>query len=773
MFKIEYEGDVRRQICWLLACALLAIACISSFVPLVPTLPLDSLDPSWVLGMSYGVERGLRIGTDLIFTFGPLSNIYTGAYSELYGFVYLTFSIYIAFVIFLGIYGIFVNQKRFISTALSALVIMTLGASRDAFFMLIPILTSLCLIAGALSSDKISRGRLLLVSLCIPALGLLPLIKLSLSVLCAFCLFINIAFTLYKKYYLWAALYFVLPVSSLCAAWVFCGQNLSDIPAYVTNAKPIISGYAEAMAVQNTFLTPLLFLAGCAVLGMGILLSSFANKYLRLIVLIIVAAYLFIAFKAGFVRDDGHAIMSGIALLMISLISRSFIPSLKGLGAICASCLVGMTVIGVNTHLVPASIAGDAYRKVLNSYSGIKIRILFPDRYTADVKNRMAQINSTSGFPKLEGSTDVYSFGQAALISSGAEWKPRPILQSYSAYTPGLIEKNAKHLQGPEGAKNIVFAVEPIDGRLPSLEDGASWPILYSQYTLSGFSGKYAVLKRNNDVPVTPLLIGGRVVKLGERFAIPEFDGQTYMTAEINPSFSGRLRAALYKPRQLWVRLVLSNGQTRDRRIISGMTKTKFLISPLVENTSEFAYLFGGHEFLMSKKVVSAEFYSTKSNDGSWSDHVELKFFGLKTNSDDSVSKILGVTKLEPASNISEGTCAGAVDTINGAAPKPEVIKLNGYLQLAGWNSITTGVFPEGIENVVLLSSASQTLTGNAKPFDRPDVGKHFNAPSMAKSGFSTIVDVRGLSGRFKLGLGIKKSGEIIKCPQYSYDIEI
>lgn len=774
MLEMLLRDYACRQAYWKLACTLLAIACISSFVSPAPSLPFESLDPSWHLGVSHGVEQGLRIGTDLIFTIGPLSNVYTEVYSKTFDSVYLAYSCYIAMAIYIGIYGIFAAHKKATPVLLCALVIMILGAYKDALFMLAPVLTSLCLISRSPHSNKISQGRLFLVALCIPVLGLLPLIKLNASALCIFCMLMNVAFALHGRHYFWAVLYCILPVASLCAAWISCGQSLSDIPAYIINAQYIISGYTEAMALQNSIALPLLFLAGSGVLGVGLLLFASVSKHLRLAILMLVVAYLFVAFKAGFVReDDGHTTLSGIALLMISLLSWPFIHSFKGLGSVCAGCLAGMVVIGANKYIVPATIPGDVYRKIVNSYNGLKVRILSPERYAIDVKNRMEQIASTSGFPRLEGSTDVYSAGQVALISSGAEWKPRPIFQSYSAYTPELIEKNARHLQGAGGAKNIVFAVEPIDGRLPSLEDGESWPIIYSQYTLSGFSGKYAVLKRNNDLPTTPSLLEQRVVKLGERFAIPEFEGQTYMTAEINPSFFGRVRAAIFKPVQLKVRLVLGNGQTREYRVVSGMTKTQFLISPLVETTSEFADLFGGHELLTSKKVVLAEFFSTTPNDESWSDHVELKFFGLKANVDESASKILGVTMLEPATNISERTCVGWIDSLNGTAPKPEIIKPHGYLQLAGWNSITTDGFPKGVENVVLLSSGSQTLAGNAKPFDRPDLEEHFNAPSMAKSGFSTIIDVRGLSGRFKLGLGIKENGEIAKCPQYSYDIEL
>lgn len=770
MSKVEIQGYEHRQRYWLFACVLLAIACISSFVLLNPTMPVDSLDPSWALGMSYGVDHGFKIGTDLVFTFGPLSNLYTGVYSEIFDSVYLSVSIYISLAMFFGIYGIFVDRKRFVPLALCAVMILFFGSRKDAFFMLVPAITSICLISGLLFSDSFSRRRLILVALCIPALGVLPMVKLSLSALCVFCLLINLLIVLYKRLYFWVVLYFALPALTFVGLWAACGQSFSDIPGYVSNARPIISGYTEAMAIQNGFVVPLIFLVGCLVLGKNLVQSKLSDKYLQLAVLLVVAAYLFIAFKAGFVRDDGHAVMSGIALIMIALLSWPFIQSLKGLGTVCASCFLGLVVIGVNTSLATNVIAESVYDKA-KSFVGIKTRLLSSGSYSGDIKKRFIQISSISGFPKLEGSTDVYSYGQAALISSGVDWKPRPIFQSYSAYTPALIEKNAEHLRSAKGAQNIVFSVEPIDMRLPTLEDGASWPILFSQYKLTGLSGKYAVLKRNSESLEATSPISSNLVKLGESVNVPDFEGQVYMTAEVDQTISGRVRSLLFKPTQLMIRMVLNNGQTREYRTVSGMMKTEFLVSPTVENTTEFAYLFGGSEFLSSKKVKSVQVFSAKPNDWSWSNNVKVSFSGLKTIPDDSANKILGVAKLAPISSVHDGLCVGAVDSVNGAAPTTEPVKLNGFLQLAGWNSTTVDGFSDDLKNVVLLSSDRGFLAVNATPFERPDVGRHFNVASMAKSGFSTIVDVRGLSGAFKLGIAIEKNGEILRCPQYSYDV--
>ncbi|MBS1212494.1 MAG: hypothetical protein H6R26_1111, partial [Proteobacteria bacterium] len=59
---------------------LISITMIAVLVPLSPGMPGAGLDPSWVLGMNEAVARGMAIGTEIIFTFGPYASVYTRQY---------------------------------------------------------------------------------------------------------------------------------------------------------------------------------------------------------------------------------------------------------------------------------------------------------------------------------------------------------------------------------------------------------------------------------------------------------------------------------------------------------------------------------------------------------------------------------------------------------------------------------------------------------------------------------------------------------------------
>ena len=98
-----------------------------------------------------------------------------------------------------------------------------------------------------------------------------------------------------------------------------------------------------------------------------------------------------------------------------------------------------------------------------------------------------------------DGRSNGHIFRQPVTFDCfGNQWSPRPVLQSYSAYTKELSLQNAAHLLGERAPRNVLFNVQPIDNRLPSLEDGSSWPVLLANYLPSRISNQFVYLVKLN-----------------------------------------------------------------------------------------------------------------------------------------------------------------------------------------------------------------------------------------------------------------------------------
>jgi hypothetical protein len=72
MLKIS-KLNIIKAVFYLVTSFCLAIL----LVPINPSMPTGGLDPSWVLGLNESLTQGYKFGTDIVFTFGPFSSIYT------------------------------------------------------------------------------------------------------------------------------------------------------------------------------------------------------------------------------------------------------------------------------------------------------------------------------------------------------------------------------------------------------------------------------------------------------------------------------------------------------------------------------------------------------------------------------------------------------------------------------------------------------------------------------------------------------------------------
>jgi hypothetical protein len=183
---------------------------------------------------------------------------------------------------------------------------------------------------------------------------------------------------------------------------------------------------------------------------------------------------------------------------------------------------------------------------------------------------------------------------------------------------------------GPKAPDNLIFRVEPIDGRLPSLEDGASWPVILSHYDPVALKDDFLYL-RKLDVARSQLdsaILTGSY-KLGEVAILPSSGNATFARINIRQSLLGKIVSALYKPTQLKITLNLRNGESKAYRIVSSMIKTDILISPLIENTTEFSLLYSGLTYLEDKKVKSFVIESIGGKK-SWISTFEVEFYDFE-----------------------------------------------------------------------------------------------------------------------------------------------
>ena len=312
---------ISRSLGWGLQ-ALLVITAVCVFVPFSPMMPGDGLDSSWVLGINQAVAQGLAFGRDIVFTFGPYASIYTESYHPATDHLMVGGSLYLGLSYGFALFLVTRNSRWYLLVAFWV-VLAGLMYSRDALFFSYPLLVGIfcfMLINSQLRLRIHNKLSITLTSILFLPFGLLPLIKGSFLILCG--VLAALAFLFFAFYKRWGLAIAVIasPMFSLVFFWTTSGQSILDLPPYLISMALIISGYTEAMAISGEVRETAYYIIAAFVLLAGIVRDKSCAITSRVFMFCAFFFYLFLAFKGGFVRHDGHVIMSSTSLLFAALL---------------------------------------------------------------------------------------------------------------------------------------------------------------------------------------------------------------------------------------------------------------------------------------------------------------------------------------------------------------------------------------------------------------------------------------------------------------------
>jgi hypothetical protein len=765
---------------------MLTLAC--ALIPFSPQMPQDGLDPSWMAATNQAVAQELQFGRDAIFPYGPYASVVTRTYHPatdammMWGALHVVVAFSVALLVLsAGSSGVVLLGFAFAAGAMTYL--------RDTLFLLYPVLVVLCCHRQfEVSPCKPQAGgaaRLWLLALLCSPFGLLPLVKGSMLISCGVVTGVLVLRFVLERQWRAACVIVAVPAAWLVLYWALAGQPIGGLPAYFQSILPIISGYTAAMSSKGIPSEPIAYLIGAVWLLTVIWFEAEARGLRRLVLLATFALTLFLAFKAAFVRHDGHALIAGSFLLLAALSLNLIYRSLRAVSLlVVATCVWAL----IDSHYLKTGLmtsVGTLRSAATSAWSGLERRVSADGALRAEFEASLATIRDANPLLPLEGRADIYSFNQSVLLASGARWSPRPVFQSYSAYTPDLAEKNRRHLLSGAAPDSIVFRVEPIDGRVPSSEDGASWPLLLSAYRPVTLKGDTLYLKRRADAALSPEAAAVPAVPadvplsatLGDPVAIPAGPGPIFARIDVQPTLLGRIAGLVYKPSELRLGVRLEDGRTLTFRFVAGFGPSGFVVSPLVETVSEFTLLYGGQSYLSPKKVES--FWITAERPGRfWSSRYTVSFERLDLGPPTDIRGIAGLDQFVSLdatkwSGVAPG-CDGNIDLVNGVAPGAGALGSDALLSVAGWLALSTktGDLPDRVLLVLTDLSGTRSFV-EPRRTRRVDLGTHFAVREMVDAGFEATFDVSRLQGRFTLALAYEDAGSLRMCPQFSVPLTL
>lgn len=721
--------------------------------PFASPMPSAGLDGSWAFAMNVATADHLRFGKDIIFTFGPWASVYTNVYHPGTDSLMIGGSLLIASAMSAGLFAVAPPQRRILLLLFPlvvGLIWLPYGSGwRDATLMLLPLLLPLAVARG------IETGRQHVGILCLlgSAIAILPLVKGSFSLLAAVSTLVAVLMCWRTSPRL-AIVLVVTEVVVMLAAWLVAGQALWDLPGYFIAQSAIVSGYTNGMSASgDPKLTSLFLFLATAVALVGI--ASFGAMRRRWYAPILFGLYLFVTFKAGFVRgDQAHAMIASTGLLLLGVLLCIAPGSEHGRGVAALAVGVLGSALIVFSYNVPSPVValaslGDA---VSSPVKGLWHRLSDPDALDRNFQNRIAELRAESPFSSQSGEVDLYSYDLTLiLVAEGLKWKPRPILQSYTAYVPSLIRTNADHLRD-NPPPQVYFNADTIDRRYPALEDGASWLELLGSFRPQRVDSGYAVLERRagSSTPLSPEPAQEIDVRLGQEIEVPGSQGPVWATLDIQPTLIGKLHGALYKSPQLVLSVRYDTGEVATFRMIAGMASTGFLLSPTVIDATGFVALGSNYrdDLLGERKVAAMSVRGESGTRFMWKGSYRAKLAPLKIpRTGDADRALTGTWKEGLASDAytTGGNCN--IEEVSGQSVTVEPMALPGRLfKVRGWAAVNAekGIPNQGVSLLAEMPDG-RTLILPARNVPRLDVSDYFKKPALAYAGYEAYVDVRKL----------------------------
>jgi hypothetical protein len=575
-----------------------------------PEPAASGLDASWQLVLGYAHVHRWQFGTDFVFTHGPWSFLNVNHSYE--GTVWPE----VAWQLFIkGLVAVAVGYLAFRLPAWRAIILLITAALLLPLFEdVAPVLLILFLTAFCAAEKRRSFACVLAIAI---LFGCLALQKFT------YCMMIAVgsagvisAFFLTRRPRA-AGAFAITLAASACLFWLAAGQRLIGLPLFLRRSWQLASAYAETMYIEETWAVfwcgILTLVAGALAILMATTRVWRASRTVSVVIAGVAFVFAFMIWKFGFVRADGHVQGFFLCALGVGLVLQ---PVWSGL-VLSAAGLLGFVVSSPALFL-----AAPAFVKLRLEASARALTS--PAAWYARFERDTTTIAKALELPGIrarlrEHPVDVFGDDHAVALLNGFSYTPRPVFQTYLAYSPALAELNARFYAGTTAPEFVLFRLQTIDNRFLPLDDARVLPILLQNYESVTEENGWRLLQRRGPprrAPLTP--IQSRRIQLGSSVALPDAaDSLLAAQIEVRPTLLGRVRTFFYKAAE--IQLTIDDGiSTRSYRLVRPAAAGGFLVAPLLRDKNDLRDLLAGRtsraprRLIVDVKPALRKFYARK-----------------------------------------------------------------------------------------------------------------------------------------------------------------
>lgn len=559
-----------------------------SFFRLPATAISDQPPQSWEGVLSFASSHHLQWGRDIIFTYGPLGFLTSDYYwGDHFWFILLWAS---GFALMLAILLIdpiecLVSPLRIILCA----GLPWLTVPRNADLGVDPIyLFAITVIGMTLLSARRQNSAWLVVLTSM--LSWISLIKFTFCLDCILVLLIVVLTHSWQRNWKPVGTIIGSTAVSFPLAWLLAGQNLLNLGVWFRESMQISSGYSSAMPLPpfDSELAPGILIGVCLLALLLVLWVGSGKRLTPTAGACIVFAGIFLAWKEGFLRADTHTSVFLIYAFLVATVLPAMFPRSDKRHLFSVALAVAIVILVTGTFaLRGATFLVAAKAGIIPKLSDTATAVFAPMAFKRNLDAYLESMRREARQPQFAAiigtePVGVLNYDQDIAILNGLNYRPHPVFQSYSAYTPELQRRNAAFFDSAAAPEYVLWRPGTIDARFPTLDDGRVILKILADYSPVSRQKEFVLWKRNSGPGQSHSLVSPDKIMGSAGQWVPIPARVNWLRIELDNTWFGSIKEFLYQGSVPLIQVRLADGRIWEYRLPAGCAAAGFVINPLL-----------------------------------------------------------------------------------------------------------------------------------------------------------------------------------------------
>jgi hypothetical protein len=533
------------------------------FIPIdILTFPSTGLDSSWIVGLSLAAEKNLIFGTDIVFTYGQWGYLMTGLplSNDKYFIILFKF-----FLIINALFFYYYTASKIKNLYVFCFILFFFLVYNFLFSPYIEFILYFYFLFYLFLFFKNENYKYLLIIYAVLFLSFY--IKVSVGFVSNILFFITflIIIIFKKNNRLKNIIFLIIFIIIHFIILLFYKINFIN---YIFNSIEMINYYNDSMYIKPKLYV---LLIAFSITFIILLFISFRIKHIyrdlfKILLSVNLLIFIFIVFKQSFVRfDEGHySLFFLIIPCLFIFINDIYFDDIKLNNYYVVFLFLSISFFSINIKYVNLKFSLITNFNTLFRYDKLlenSQNISKESDYQNDVPNVYIPFKFKNKIGKR--SIDIYPTEISYAYFNNLNYCPRPVFQSYSAYSTKLLNLNYDKYNSSSAPELVLFHtnVRKLEDQNPFWWDTKTQIALLENYnildSLYKDSNNLLILFEKSKIKsnIKKKLLFKTKVSLNKLIDIPIYKGILYMECDIDYTSFGKVRRFLFQPSPLKINL--------------------------------------------------------------------------------------------------------------------------------------------------------------------------------------------------------------------------